>query len=50
LRQSIADYDELIKRDPRNAAAYMGRASVYDIIGEYTRADADGAEAKRLGN
>ena len=42
--KAIADYTKAIHLDPRCAAAYFGRGSVYGYKGEYDKAIADDTE------
>lgn len=47
-RQAIADFSEVLKRDPGNAAIYVARAKAYEQTKEYDRTIADCNEAIRL--
>jgi tetratricopeptide (TPR) repeat protein len=46
--RAIADYDEAIRLDPKNADTYVNRGLAYDRKGEHDRAIADYDEAIRL--
>src|SRR5262245_37976109 len=46
--RAIADHNEAIRLDPKNASAYSYRGLAYDEKGEYDRAIADHNEAIRL--
>jgi tetratricopeptide (TPR) repeat protein len=46
--RAIADYDEAIRLDPKNADSYVNRGLAYDRKGEHDRAIADYDEAIRL--
>src|SRR5882724_10035228 len=45
---AIADYNEAIRLDPKNAAAYNNRGFAYGQKGDYDKALADFSEAIRL--
>ena len=45
--RAIADYSELIRRNPADVSAYISRAISYQRIGDHVSAVADGAEAVR---
>ena len=45
---AFADFDEAIRLDSNNFAAFEGRAKVYRAFGENTKADADETTAKCL--
>jgi tetratricopeptide (TPR) repeat protein len=47
-RQTIADFGELIRRDPGNATFYVARAKAFEQTKEYDRTIADCNEAIRL--
>jgi Flp pilus assembly protein TadD len=46
---AVADYTEAIRLSPNDSAAYHARGRVYEAKGEKAKAEADFAEAKRLG-
>src|SRR5271165_5420249 len=46
---AIRDYSQAINADPRDGAAYYGRALAYQAQGKNDKAQADFAKAKRLG-
>jgi Flp pilus assembly protein TadD len=46
--QAIADFNEVIKRDPSNAEAYSDRGVPYRAKGDAAQAKADLDMAKRL--
>jgi tetratricopeptide (TPR) repeat protein len=48
LDRAIADFDEAIRRDPKDAKAYDHRAMAYRAKGDASHAAADHAEAVRL--
>ena len=48
LKEAIAEYDEAIRVDPRDAAAYKNRGAVYEDLGQYQRAIEDLDQAIRL--
>jgi Tfp pilus assembly protein PilF len=48
LDRAIADFDEAIRRDPKDAKVYDHRAMAYRTKGDVSRAEADHAEAVRL--
>jgi tetratricopeptide (TPR) repeat protein len=45
LDRAIADFDEVVRVDPSNAAAYFNRSLAYRAKGDPARADADRAQA-----
>jgi tetratricopeptide (TPR) repeat protein len=47
--RAIADYTEAIRLNPQYALAYNNRGNAYQAKGNQARADADFAEARRLG-
>ena len=46
--KAIADYDEALKLDPKNALAYDSRGVAWYRKGEYDKAIADYGEAIKL--
>lgn len=49
LDEAVADCDRAIQTDPNSAFAYQVRGRAYELKGDKSRAEADYAEAKRLG-
>ncbi|MGO9108438.1 MAG: tetratricopeptide repeat protein, partial [Thermoguttaceae bacterium] len=47
--KAIADFTEAIRLDPKHAAAYHSRGYSYALMGEKAKAEADFAQANRLG-
>lgn len=47
--KAIADFIEAIRFDPKHAAAYHFRGYAYSQMGEKAKAEADFAQAKKLG-
>jgi len=47
--KAIADYTEAIRLNPKYATAYYGRGYAYGQKGETAKAEADFAQAKKLG-
>ena len=47
-REVIAEYDEAIRVDPRDAAAYKNRGAAYEELGQYQRAIEDLDQAIHL--
>jgi Flp pilus assembly protein TadD len=47
--KAIADYTEAIRLYPKSAKPYHARGLVYKRIGETAKAEADFAQAKKLG-
>lgn len=46
--QALADFTELIRRNPKDAHVYRDRAITYEKLGEAVKAAADYEEAERL--
>ena len=49
MDKAIADYTETIRLDPELAVAYRGRGVAYEKKGDKAKAEADFAQAKKLG-
>jgi Flp pilus assembly protein TadD len=47
--KAIADYTEAIRLNPQCAEAHYGRGVAYEKKGEKAKAEADFAQAKKLG-
>ncbi len=48
MRESITEYDEIIRRDPMNRLAYYHRGTAYLDLGQYQPALNDYSEAIRV--
>jgi Tfp pilus assembly protein PilF len=49
LDEAIADFDMVIKLDPKDETAFAARAYLYNRKGDSTRAAADLEQARKLG-
>ncbi len=47
--KEIADYTEAVRLDPKYAEAYYNRGAAYKEGGKTAKAEADFAQAKKLG-